>query len=278
MPTFPAQLSRRGRVASCHTPAREPTWEELSGGYRTEVPQTTCKAPMTSPSCAAAASLGLCHSPTLADKAFNCSLVSGKLLTKSVSDQVGRKILGCEGSRRQAEEVSVGIDNFQSQLFLPHSRSVSVSPVVSLTPPGRKTTVAIKELLPHLISSVRHRAGIWAIYSCHCLVVASSQLHVHLQLMLLRVSILSAFCTQLLLGYSTSIFQNAFAIFSSNILDVTRDAAPSWNGSLKTSAWTKSGTGRTPFWPNQHKPVWRCTKISLFCELVAALRQVAVTS
>lgn len=256
MLTFPVQLSRRGRITSCHTPAREPTWEELGGGYRTEVTQTTCKEPMTSPSCAAAATLGLCHPPTLANRPSTAAL----LRASCVSDQAGRKILECEGSRKQAGEISVGINNFQSQVFLLHSGSVSVSPVVSLAPPGCETTIAKrKELLSHLISSVQHRAGIWAIYSCHSLVVASSQLHVHLQLMLFRISTLSAFCTQLLRGYPKNIFQNAFATFSSKKLDGNRDAAPSWNGSLKTSAWTKLGTGRNPLWSNQCKPVWLCT-------------------
>lgn len=112
VPIFPVQPSRRGRISSCHTPARELTWEDLGGGYGTKFTQTTCKAPMTSPSRAAAAALGLRHSPSTGRQDFNRSLAAGELPTKSASDQAGRKVLGCEGRRRQAGEVSVGINNF----------------------------------------------------------------------------------------------------------------------------------------------------------------------
>lgn len=165
VPIFTVQPSRRERIYPCHTPARELTWEELGGGYGTKFTKTTCKAPMTSPSCTAAAASDLRHSPSTGLQAFIHSLAAvGELPMKSASDQARRKVLGCEGSRRQAGEVSAGINNFESQVFLPCLGSVSVSPVVSLALPGCKTTTANgKKLLPYLSSPVQHGAGIWAI-------------------------------------------------------------------------------------------------------------------
>lgn len=164
VPIFTVQPSRRERIYPCHTPARELTWEELDGGYETKFTKTTCKAPMTSPSCTASAASDLRHSPSTGCQAFTHSLAAGELPMKSASDQAGRKVLGCEGSRRQAGEVSVGINNFESQVFIPCLGSVLVSPVVSLALPGCKTTTANgKKLLPYLSSPVQHRAGIWAI-------------------------------------------------------------------------------------------------------------------
>lgn len=103
-------------------------------------------------------------------QAFNHSRAAGELPTKSAAHQAGRKVLGCEGSRRQAGEISVGGSNFQSQVFLPRLGSISVSPVVSLALPGCETMIAEERtLFPHLVSSVQHGAGIWAVYSCQSL-------------------------------------------------------------------------------------------------------------
>lgn len=175
----------------------------LGMGSSSHKPHAKCQ--VTSPYCTAAATLCFCRSPSTFCQAFNHSLAAGKLPIKRASDQAGRKVLECEGSRRQA-----GINNFQSQVFLPDSGSVSVCLVVSLALPDGKSTVAKgKELLPHLISSAQCRAGIWVAYSftpSYTLAVAASQLYVHLQLTFLttpsqapppppRISTLPAFCT-----------------------------------------------------------------------------------
>jgi len=111
---------------------------------------------------------GFASHPSTGHQAFNCSLAAGEIPTESASDQAGGKVWGCEGGSRQAGDVSVGINKFQSQAFLPRSGSVSVSPAVSLALPGCQAAIAEgKELLPHLVSSVRCGAGVWAVYSCH---------------------------------------------------------------------------------------------------------------
>lgn len=129
----------------------------------------------------------------------------------------------------------------------------------------------------HLISSAQRRAGIWAIYLRHSLshpgagcIPAPCASAADVPDPPPGISTLSAFCTQLLPGYPPKTFQNAFAIFPSNMLDVARGAAPSRNDFLQTFAWMKSGIGRNPCRSNQRKPVWQRTKVSLSCEVVAA--------
>lgn len=148
MPIFPVQPSRRGRLFSCHTPARELTWEELGGGYGTKFTQTTCKVPMTSPSRAAAASLGLRHSSSTGCQAFNRSLAAGEIPTKSASDQAGRKVLECEGNTSITS--SHRFSSHAQDLF----RCLQLCPWHCLA--ARLTRVSQgKELLPHLISPVQ---------------------------------------------------------------------------------------------------------------------------
>jgi len=78
VPIFPAWPRRRGRTSSCHTPARDLTWEELGGGYGTRCAQTTCKALTTSPSRAPAAASGLRHTPAPATRPLTAALLQGR--------------------------------------------------------------------------------------------------------------------------------------------------------------------------------------------------------
>lgn len=142
---------------------------------------------------------------------------------------------------RAAGGGQAGINNFQSQVFLPDS----VCLVVSLALPDCESTVAKgKELLPQLpaLSNAGQGSGL-SILLLH----PASQLYVHLQLTFLTPHSPEFLLFQLSIqGSPLNTFQNVFAIFCSNILDVTRDAALSQNCSLHTFAWIKSDIGRNP--------------------------------